>query len=187
MIHVDDKLRFVYLEYLSRFGSLNGYFSFKSDIVDASIPPEIVVLYWYTEDSTIFSTLGMSLKNMEDGESGEMHLSLKGRLNADEVMDFCRFIANFAIYPFLHDFAMDWWSLIMDIGPVPVFPDSCAILIQPDFVDDRFCNIQMGDQVIKFFNIVPLTSGEAEMVHSEGVVKLLDYIAENQIDVFKIR
>jgi len=191
MASKEDRLKYVYLEYLVRFGKPNGYFSFKSEIEEAGMPREVVVFYWLANEkrsSNIFCTLGMCSEFMEDDELAEMHLTVRDQtLDEDQTMAFCRFIANFSLYPFLHEFAMDWWNLIVDVGQIPVYPDSQSLLIHPEFADEKFTNIQMGDQVIKFFNIVPLTKEEAAMVESDGVVKLLDYIEENEIDMFQIR
>ena len=187
----EDRLKYVYLEYLVRFGKPDGYFSFKSEIQDEGVPREVVVFYWLASKkrkTNIFCTLGMSTEFMEDGELAEMHLTVRDKvLDEDQTMAFCRFIANFSIYPFLHEFAMDWWNLIVDVGRIPVYPDSHSLLIHPEFSDEKFVNIEMGEQTIKFFNIVPLTQQEAAMVESDGVVKLLDYIEENEIDMFQIR
>ena len=191
MISKEDRLKYVYLEYLVRFGKPNGYFSFKSEIDGEGLPKEVVVFYWLANkkrSSNIFCTLGMSTVLMEDGELAEMHLTVKDKsLDEDQIIAFCKFIANFSMYPFLHEFAMDWWNLIVDVGQIPVYPDSQSLLIHPEFADEKFTNIQMGEETIKFFNIVPLTKDEAAMVESDGVVKLLDYIEENEIDMFQIR
>ena len=190
MIQPDDKLKFVHLEYLARFGTPNGYFSFKSEIKDDTVPPEIVVFYWsdFGEDkSTLFCTLGMCSIKMEDDNSSELFFTVKRKLDADDIMAFCRFFADMALYPFIHEFALDWWNLIIGVGRVPLYKDSGAVLVQPDFFNEKFCDIEMGDEIIKFFNIVPLTEEESDMVQKEGVVKLLDYIEENKIDVFEIR
>lgn len=191
MVSKEDRLKYVYLEYLVRFGKPNGYFSFKSELDGEGMPKEVVVFYWLANKkrpSNIFCTLGMSTELMEDGELAEMHLTVKDKsLDEDQTIAFCRFIANFAIYPFLHEFAMDWWNLIVDVGQIPVYPDSQSLLIHPEFTDEKFTNIEMGEETIKFFNIVPLTKDEAAMVESDGVVSLLDYIEENEIDMFQIR
>ncbi|MCM8541057.1 MAG: suppressor of fused domain protein [Lentisphaeraceae bacterium] len=191
MVSTEDRLKYVYLEYLVRFGKPNGYFSFKSEIEDEGMPKEVVVFYWLANkkrSSNIFCTLGMSTEIMEDGEMAEMHLTVKDKtLDEDQIIAFCRFIANFSMYPFLHEFAMDWWNLIVDVGQIPVYPDSQSLLIHPEFTDEKFVNIEMGEETIKFFNIVPLTKDESAMVESDGVIRLLDYIEENEIDMFQIR
>lgn len=187
----EDRLKYVYLEYLVRFGKPSGYFSFKSEIQENGMPKEVVIFYWLANKkrvSNIFCTLGMSTERMEDGELAEMHLTVSNKsLDEDQTMAFCRFIANFSMYPFLHEFAMDWWNLIVDVGQIPVYPDSQSLLIHPEFENEKFTNIQMGEETIKFFNIVPLTKQESAMVESDGVIKLLDYIEENEIDMFQIR
>jgi hypothetical protein len=190
MLQIEDRMDFILLEYTSRFGKPNGYFSFKSKVKNNNVPSEVIIFYWFTNEinpSTVFCTLGMSVAAMEDGESAEMRMSVRGKLDSDEIMAFCRFIANFAIYPFIHEFAMDWWSLIIDVGQVPIYSDSNSLLIHPEFSDPKFGNIKIGDITVKLFNIVPLTREEAHIVEENGVPRLLDYIADNKIDMSNIR
>ena len=54
---------------------------------------------------------------MEDGQTAELRLSVKGLFTGDDIIAFTRFLANFTMYPFLHDFSVDWWNIIVDVGP----------------------------------------------------------------------
>ena len=190
MLSIEDRLRFIYLEHLTTLGKPSGYFSFSPRFASSGIPPEIIVFYWRTKlrnPATIFSTLGMSYSSMKDGEFAELHFSVRGILHNDQVMEFCRFMANFAIYPFFHNFALDWWHLVVDVGKIPVFSDSASLLLHPEFPCDNRARIKMGDESVKIFNIVPLTREESGIVQAAGILKLLDYMNEKDIDIFQIR
>ena len=190
MLSREDRLRFIYLEHLTRLGKPSGYFSFNSRVATYDIPAEIVVFYWENsgrEPVTVFGSLGMSSFAMQDGAFAEIHLSVRGSLNTDQIMQFCRFVANFAIYPFFHGVAIDWWHLIIDVGKIPVFSDSFSLLIHPEFPFDNWAIINIGDEHVKILNIIPLTESEAYIVQNKGILKLLDYMSEKKIDIFQIR
>jgi hypothetical protein len=189
-VNIDDKLRFVYLEYLQRYGKPSGYFTYKPDCNPQGLPKEILVLYWQNKKEkplTHFATLGMSSLQMQDGEVAELCYSVRSVLSGDDILEFSRFLANFTMYPFMHDFSVSWWNIIVDIDSIPLYPDSNALLIHPEPNNQGPSNIHMGEDVIKLFNIVPLTSEESNMVQDKGVVQLLDYLELNEIDVLAIR
>ncbi|MCM8536733.1 MAG: suppressor of fused domain protein [Lentisphaeraceae bacterium] len=186
---IDDQLRFIYFEYLQRYGKPSGYFTYKPESDTEVLPREILVLYWQDFEDTVthFATLGMSTQKMENGEAAELRLTLRGTFEGDDILALSRFLANFTMYPFLHDFAVDWWNIIVDVGQIPVYPDSNALFVHPEPSDFNTDHISMGDQTIKLFNIVPLTSQESNIVQTEGVVHLLDYLEENEIDMLQVR
>ena len=190
MVKIEDQLRFIYFEYLQRYGKPHGYFTYKPECKSEDLPREILILYWQTlgdNPKTHFATLGMSSQSMEDGEVAELRLSVRGLFEGDDVLAFSRFLANFTLYPFLHDFAVDWWNIIVDVGPVPVYPDSNALFVHPEPSETGSGDIAMGDQTIKLFNVIPLTAEESDMVQEEGVVELLDYLEQNDIDMLQVR
>ena len=187
---MNDRLRFVYLEYLQRYGKPNGYFTYKPDCDPKGLPKEILVLYWQQQQKypmTHFATLGMSSLTMQNGMLAEMCFSVKTHLEGDDVLAFSRFLANFTMYPFMHNFSVNWWSIIVDVDPIPVYPDSNALLIHPDPDSDGPEDIHMGDQTIKLFNLVPLTSQESSIAQKNGVLNFLDYLEQNEIDMLQIR
>ena len=116
----------------------------------------------------------------------ELRLTVRGHLEGDDILAFSKFLANFTMYPFLHDFAVEWWNIIVDVGPVPVYPDSSTLLVHPEPTDGAG-HITMGDQTIKLFNLVPLNSLESRMVQNDGMVTFLDYLEQNKIDMLEIR
>ncbi len=187
----NERLKFIYLEFLNRFGKPDGYFTFKPDSFDNVLPADITVFYWLAgnqRDTNVFCTLGMSALPMSNGELAEMNLTVHDNiLDEDQIIAFCRFLANFSVYPFIHAFALRWWNLVVGIGRIPVYPNSNALLVQPKFSDDKFKNIEMGEEIIKFFNIVPLTKEETKMVETGGITMLFDYVEANHIDLFHIR
>lgn len=190
MLQVEDQMRFIFLEYSHRYGKADGYFSFETNMPQGKSPSNIIIFYWVTkgpQSSTTFCTLGVSEHPMNNGERAEMHLTLKRKMNPDQIMDFCYFIANFAIYPFLHEFALTWWSLIIDVGQVPLYANSSALLIQPEFSDSELNDISIGEDSIRLYNIVPLTNNETQIAQHKGIPELLDYIVENEIDMLNIR
>ena len=187
---VEDQLRFIYFEYLQRYGKPKGYFTYKPECKSEELPSEILVLYWQSTGSnpkTHFTTLGMSSKPMEDGQIAELRLSVRGLFTGDDIIAFTRFLANFTMYPFLHDFSVDWWNIIVDVGQVPVYPNSSALFVHPGPSEKGNGDIAMGDQTIKLFNVVPLTAEESDMVQEQGVVQLLDYLEQNEIDMLQVR
>lgn len=190
MVKIKDQLKFIYFEYIQRYGKPQGYFTYKPECHSNELPCEILVFYWQNlgeNPKTHFATLGMSSQPMEDGQVAELRLSVRGMFEGDDVLAFSRFLANFTMYPFLHDFAVDWWNIIIDVGQVPVYPDSSALFVHPEPSETGNGDIAMGDQTIKLFNVIPLTADESEMVQEEGVVKLLDYLEQNDIDMLQIR
>jgi len=190
MLSTEDRLRFIYLEHLNRLGRPKGYFSFSSRINTVDSPPEIIVFYWVPSGPkpvTVFSTLGMSYFPMADGEYAEIHYAVRGILHDKQIMEFCRFMASFALYPFFHNFAVDWWHLVVNVGKVPVFSDSFSLLIHPEFPNDNWARINIGDDCVKIFNLVPLTKKESNIVQDEGILELIDYMNEKNIDIFQIR
>jgi hypothetical protein len=189
-VNKDDQLRFIYLEYLQRNGRPNGNFTYKPETYQDILPEEILIFYWIRtgdEPTATFATLGMSSIVMDDGEKAEMQLTVRGVFDPDEIMAFTRFLANTSLYPFLHNFAVDWWQVIVDVGRIPVYPDASTLLVHPEPSDDNYGHIFIGDDFVKLLNLVPLTSLESSMVQDKGVVSFLDYLEENKIDMQQIR
>ena len=156
MLHLEDQLKFIYLELIIRQGKPTGFFTFKTKVNSAKTPVEIVILYWLANEKrpeTTFCTLGMSSCPMRDHSKGEVCLSVRDDLDEDQIMAFCRFLANFSVFPFLHNFAFNWWNIITDIGPVPVYSNATTLLILPNDSGTQANEIQMGDEKITLFNI----------------------------------
>jgi hypothetical protein len=190
MLQLEDQLKFIYLELIIRHGKPTGFFSFKTRSNAPGVPPEVVVLYWEssaTQSESCFCTLGMSALPMKDQRKCELRFRINDHLDEDQTMAFCRFLANFAIFPFQHNFGINWWNIISDIGPIPVYSNAGSLLIMPEEADVQKNIIRMGEEQIPLFDVVPLTKYESHMIESKGIAQFLNYLEDNRIDMRNLR
>ncbi|MFO0878445.1 MAG: suppressor of fused domain protein [Gemmataceae bacterium] len=160
----------------------------------SSPPPYLMlkhILVWNADqdcDVTAFQTLGMSERLLPAGGTfAELHFAVRSRLETDQRLDFARFLANVASYPFQWGLRLDWWEIIRDVHPIPGFPGCRHLLLHPRFTPESFDEIDDEEGKIKLLYIVPLTPLERHILTNQGREEFMAFVTRERIDLLADR
>jgi len=159
---------------------------------DDSWPQRIDVLIWEDDadlDITTFATVGMCDRPMTHADHRcELHFSIRRPASDTDLNRVANFCANLAVYPFANQTFFDWVQTINSPGEIPYFPNCSALLLHPAFVEDGWDTMEFEGTKINIMNLVPVTSDELETRRqANDPFAIFDYLAENEIDVFRDR
>ncbi|WP_367872192.1 suppressor of fused domain protein [Luteolibacter sp. Populi] len=160
-------LREVYREHVDHFGEPTDSIVFDDDISCEGYPARIDILIWDADDHcdmTTFSTIGMSSVPMPKAAyRAELHFAVRRHLDDKDKHRIARFLANLAMYPFQVGDPLDWWHTLRDPGPIPLYDTASCALLYPRFVEDGWDTSMIGDQEVRFLNVIPITPTEKDL------------------------
>ncbi len=160
-------LRDVYHHYIEQFGEPNESLEFGDDAELENYPNKIEIFVWHRNmhcELTTLATVGMSILPLPGDEGrGELLMTVRKKITEQELDAISMFLANMAMYSFdPQNKALEWWDVIRDPEPIPLTKSCTSILVHPKFVEKGFDHFEYDGETIRMFNLVPLTSEEAD-------------------------
>lgn len=140
-------------------------------------------------DMYSFSTLGMSDGDqLGKGIRTELHFAVRGSgVETTALQGVPKFLANLALFPFIHSTCFDFYHSVRKPGPIPCFDQCVGLVFLPAFVRNGWDTVSFEGQEIRLLNVVPIAKAEYEYRDQNGTRSLYDYWAKHGIDIFSNR
>jgi Suppressor of fused protein (SUFU) len=187
-----DIERHVYRACIERWGEPNEAIMY--DARCAVVPPKVertLVMVWRPtpeQEMTLFATVGMSAMQIPDATyRAELRMLVRGTLANEIERRIAAFLASVANYPFDHARTLDWWHVLSNVGSVPAFDRCSALLLHGAFTEGGWDQSQFGDEVVRFFNLVPITHDERAIAVTAGAPELREHWKARDVDIFMDR
>jgi len=182
----------VFEEHILNYGEPDLFYRFdatNSGIGD--VLPYLDVFVWEATEEvpvTTFSTVGMADRAMVGTDfRAELHFTIRGTRTDEDCSEVASFLANLAAYPFLQSTFFDYYHLVCPAVAIPHFGSCRWGLFHPSFSDGGWDAVVYKGTAVRLFNFVPLTDTEVEMAKSKGVHALLNWMYDQDVDIFSDR